>query len=341
MTRKNILTSWVMLLMPAFIVFLLSGLIEPLKIAFSEYPDAKYISYGIALGLGFLMFRRARLVRDHEWFRQSALKSVDKHIKAEERGVWEKDVAVPSGLASEGKAFLAGKTGQLTSERQTAELGQDDKRDVVLLQESSHVAKATRRIDGVETFAGDEVESTIGATRRAGPMDRFLDWISRKISGTDRAGERLQERQTRLAEVAATAPMKDPQVKQYSQSSNDSNEHLEPANAAPSPYEYDPSAIVDSQPSSTPSPPQPTVAQTPKPTPMDPEMERLYGSSSQSIEAMAGIASPGSNSPSSSGSSFSDPNSTKQSGYTINRCPECGHGNEVNARFCAICGGNL
>lgn len=360
MTHKNSLHSWIFLLIPVFLLFLFSGLIAPLKLLFAESANVKYISYAIALAIGIFLYRRSRIVRDHEWYRQSALKSVDKHIKAEERGVWEQDAVVPVGLGAEGQAALGGNIGQLTSERQTAELEQEDKRDVTLLQEANHVVKATRRIGGVETFDENEVQSTIGATRRAGPMDRFLDWLSRKVSGSDRAEERLQERQARLAEKSSSAPMPASPLSGFSmsqQTSRDDN-YQDPDQQVNSAV-YDPTGKVSTEQNGDISSGQDSMASpsfetqamnspvathtpAPKAVPVDPEMERLYGSDSQSIEAMAAGGSAGNSSATSSaGSRFSDPNIGAQSGYTINRCSGCGHANEANTRFCAMCGTNL
>ena len=47
-----------------------------------------------------------------------------------------------------------------------------------MLNESEKIVEATRRVSDNPSFDDEKVESTIGATRSASPMDRFLDMLS-------------------------------------------------------------------------------------------------------------------------------------------------------------------
>ena len=61
-----------------------------------------------AFAVGYMLYRRTRVVRDHEWRRSRAVKSVSGHFKAEDSGVWEKEILMDSQLSAEGEANLKG-----------------------------------------------------------------------------------------------------------------------------------------------------------------------------------------------------------------------------------------
>ena len=63
-----------------------------------------------AFGVGYILFRRT-VVRDHEWRRSQLVKSVSGHFKAEDSGVWEKDIAMDTQLSVEAEANLKGQVG--------------------------------------------------------------------------------------------------------------------------------------------------------------------------------------------------------------------------------------
>ena len=195
MARKNTATSWALLIVPLVVTILLSRLIRPLQLLFQENWYTEWIIYAAALLLGYFLFRRARTVRDYEWRRQKAMQSVKGHIRAEERGVWERDVIVPTGLGEEGQAALSGVAGSLSNERQTEEVEESNvESDVNLLVESEHVVKATRRVTGDETYNYEEVESTSGTVRKSSPMDRLIDWFSGKIANRKMSAPPEQEK---------------------------------------------------------------------------------------------------------------------------------------------------
>ena len=77
----------------------------------SIYQPRYRLTHG-AFGVGYLLYRKTRVVRDHEWQRSRAVKSVGGHFRAEESGVWEKDVVMDTNLSMEAEANLKGKSVQ-------------------------------------------------------------------------------------------------------------------------------------------------------------------------------------------------------------------------------------
>ena len=95
------LTSFILLLTPTLVLNALRLIVTPLgdMLAVSSVLDISL--HVVTIGIGFLLFRKTRVVRDHEWQRSKAVKSVGGHFKAEEEGVWEKDIAMDTKLSEE------------------------------------------------------------------------------------------------------------------------------------------------------------------------------------------------------------------------------------------------
>lgn len=310
MVRKNRATSWALLLVPLLVTIMLIRLLTPLQLLFSDSWYLEWLVYAAALGLGYVLYSRSRTVRDYEWQRQKAMQSVKGHIRAEERGVWETDVAVPTGLGEEGEVALSGQAGSIAGERETAEISEDnDGSEINLLVEQDHVLKATRRVSGEDTYDYESVEATSGVVRRKSPMDRLIDWF----------GSRFTQRIKAEDEAPEPPTLQNPNSTE-SEKSYDS--HLAIAGeTVPTPV-----------PSTEPEPPS-------EPIPVDPQVAAIYGTGSESMESLASLATP-----SSSGQTASyDPTGTgvASSGYAINRCTECGFSNSAETRYCEQCGTNL
>ena len=142
-----------------------------------------------AFAIGFLLFKRTRVVRDHEWQRSRAVKSVGNHFKAEER-VWEKDVKMDTNLSMEAEANLKGKVGAAVGSFSTnSESEVSTEVEVEMLVDAEHVRRAQARVSGDEQFEGGETNSTVGSVRKPSPMDALLDWIA-SFRGRDRKSER-------------------------------------------------------------------------------------------------------------------------------------------------------
>ena len=290
MARKNSANSWALLLVPLIVAILLSRLLKPLQLLFDEHRYTEWIFFATSIGIGYLLYKRSRTVRDYEWRRQKAMQAVKGHIRAEDRGVWESEVAVPAGLGDEGLAALGGVAGSLSNERQTKEIGDESEEvDVNLLMDEDHVVKATRRVTGDDTYDLAEVETTTGAVRKPSPMDRLIDWIGGKLAG------KKSEQTTETS--AAVLDVKTPDV-------------VAPEQPQEEKYEK-------------------------TPEPINPEVVEIYGAGSESIESLASLTT------TTARSYDSNVSVSASSGYSINRCPDCGFNNSADSRYCDQCGSTL
>ena len=172
-------TSLVLLFTPVLVLNALRFIVDPLGDMMSV---SLYLDIGLhvgALGVGYFLFRKTRMVRDHEWQRSRAIKSVGNHFKAEDSGVWEKDVVMETQLSPEAQASLSGHVGvAVGGMKTTSETEIETEVEVEMLVDAEHVRKAQARVSGDEQFEDGSVNSTVGAVRKPSPMDTFLDWIS-------------------------------------------------------------------------------------------------------------------------------------------------------------------
>tara|TARA_B100000003_G_C10911674_1_gene363483 strand:- start:21 stop:938 length:918 start_codon:yes stop_codon:yes gene_type:complete len=201
------LTSLVLLFTPVLVLNALRFIVTPLgdMMAVSLYLDIG-LHVG-ALGVGYFLFRKTRMVRDHEWQRSRAIKSVGNHFKAEDSGVWEKDVAMETQLSPEAQANLSAHVGvAVGGMKTTSETEIETEVEVEMLVDAEHVRKAQARVSGDEQFEDGSVNSTVGAVRKPSPMDRFLDWIS-SFSGRDRKQEREERKNAKLLARSQQSPV--------------------------------------------------------------------------------------------------------------------------------------
>ena len=200
-------TSVVLLLTPVLILNSLRLFVTPLD-------DMMALSTNLTIGLnlaslaiGILLYRKSRVVRDHEWQRSKAIKSVEGHFKAEKKGVWTKDLEMDTSLSVEGQANLKGEVGGIIgigNPLVSKEI--DTEVDVEMLIDTAHVRRAQARVSGDEQFDDETVNSTIGAVRKNSPMDSFLDWIS-SLFGKDTKESREQVKNQTLKERSQESPV--------------------------------------------------------------------------------------------------------------------------------------
>ena len=86
------------------------------------------------------------------------------------------------------------------------ELDDEAKVEVRMLNEADHIVKANARVSGSASLDDEVITGTIGAQRKAGPMDRFLDGLF-GLFGFDSRADREAERQARLRQAATSAPV--------------------------------------------------------------------------------------------------------------------------------------
>jgi hypothetical protein len=269
-------------------------------------PTLDVVLHIFALAVGIFMFRKTRIVRDHEWVRSKAVKSVGEHFKAEDKGVWEKDVHMETDLSIDAEANMKGQVSKFTGSGDNQDVEISEEVEVEMLIDSEHVLRAQRRVSGDEQFDGGAVLSTLGATRKSSPMDALIDWIS-GLWGHNRAEEREVRRvaslEQRSRETPVTAQRPIAPIQPIETDRKDTEMIL---TTMTDEGNVDTSAEVDA--------PEPETKQT------------------LSIEEMAyGVQSPSAYSPEPSTSSFS-PRPT---------CRTCSAPNEVGERFCSNCGSDI
>jgi hypothetical protein len=301
------LTSWVLLGLPIIVLNTLRVIITPLGGMMSVSPTLDVTLHIIALAIGIIMFRKTRVVRDHEWVRSKAVKSVGEHFKAEDKGVWEKDVHMETNLSLDAEANMKGQVSKFTGSGDNQDVEISEEVEVEMLIDSEHVLRAQRRVSGDEQFDEGVVLSTLGATRKSSPMDALIDWIS-GFWGHNRAEERNArkvaslEQRSRETPVTAQRPI-----------------------APIQPIETDRKNTEMMLTTMTDEGSVDTVVEATNV--LEPEIKQT-----PSIEEMAfGVQSPSAYSPDPASSSFSP----------LPTCRTCSAPNEVGERFCSNCGSDL
>ena len=180
--------------------------LPPLQTMFELEPRLMYGWYLLAILLGVVIYRRSGVVKDHEYNRAKAMRKIQHVYEAEERGVWGTDVQLDAKMDKNTQLALSRSIGELSGEAPEMELGEDAKVDVEMLNEANHIVKANARITGGATLDDEVVTGTIGATRKTGPMDRFLDGVL-SLFGIDGRADREAQRQARLQQAARVAPV--------------------------------------------------------------------------------------------------------------------------------------
>ncbi|MGB1623718.1 MAG: zinc ribbon domain-containing protein [Candidatus Poseidoniaceae archaeon] len=187
--RKGI--SQGLLVTPAIIGLGLDVTVTPLNAMLNVAPWVRWVYYGGLVVLGLLLFRRARVERDHEHRRSSSLKGLKPVFKAEEQGLWERSDAVPAGAPI--SVDVGAKVGGLTRE------GSEVNIETEVNVETVH---------GMRIQSSDEVQRTVGATSATSGMDRFLDALGALFRrGDDLAEGRDQRRRAALKQRAEGDPL--------------------------------------------------------------------------------------------------------------------------------------
>ncbi len=177
-------TGVVLLFMPILILNTLRLFVSPFGKMLDISGTLDITLHVICLFVGIFLYRRTTIIRDHEWRRSKAVKSVSHHFKAEEGGVWDKNVQMDSSLSEEAMINLQGQVSSVTSGKYVSSQEIQGEVEVEMLIDSDRVRMAQDRLSGDEQFDESGVAATYGAVRQPSPMDRLLDWISR-LRGKD------------------------------------------------------------------------------------------------------------------------------------------------------------
>ena len=176
---------------PAIVGLGLDVRVTPLNAMLDVSAWLRWVYYGGLVLIGFVLFRRARIERDHEHRRSASLKGLKTVFKAEEQGLWERSDAAPPGgpLRVESGAKVGGLT------REGSEVNIETEVDV-------------ETVHGMRIQASDEVHRTVGATGTTSVMDNILDALGRVFRrGDDLAGHRNQRRRAALTQRAEGDPL--------------------------------------------------------------------------------------------------------------------------------------
>lgn len=173
---------------------------------FELEPVLMYAWYGVAIVLGVVIYRRTGVVRDHEYNRAKAMRKIKHVYEAEKAGVWSKDVHLDGTMDHQTQFGLSRSVAEISGEAPEMELDDEAKVEVRMLSEANHVVKANARVTGGSTLDDEAITGTIGAQRKAGPMDRFLDGLF-GLFGFDSRADREAERLARLRRAATSSPV--------------------------------------------------------------------------------------------------------------------------------------
>tara|TARA_B100001540_G_scaffold204458_1_gene180132 strand:- start:1541 stop:2500 length:960 start_codon:yes stop_codon:yes gene_type:complete len=199
-------------IMPIMLMGFVHVIVTPLRDVFSIEPLLMIPYYLFGIFLGIIIYRKSSTVKDFEYQRSKVMKKMKNVYAAEEAGVWQTNVEVPSEISNQSN--LSAEVSQISNEAPELELSDEDKVEVSMLNESKSVIEATRRVSGKSTFDDQEVKSTIGATRKTSPMDRVLDFIlgifSKKSANISREEQRIAA--LKIASEAAPVRAEKPQA---------------------------------------------------------------------------------------------------------------------------------
>ena len=191
--------------LPLLVMGALHVVVTPLADILSLSWVYSAVWYGVGFLIGFLLMRRTRVTKDHEFRRSEIMKKMKHVYDAEAKGIWEKETPL-QGDTQINKEQLDSTIGSFGREAPELELDRDVTSDVKMLTEQGFVQKATRRMSGDSTEMDEMVDSTVGSVRQASWMDNIIDGIF-GFFGRDTAAEREEKRLSRLRSNAHQTPV--------------------------------------------------------------------------------------------------------------------------------------
>jgi hypothetical protein len=200
-------TSLAMIVLPTIILAVVHITVTPLKEMFVIEPLLMYAWYIVGAIIGIIMWRKMRIIKDHEFRRAVVMKGMKEVFAAEEAGVWSQNASLDSEISAEGEARLKGQVSAIDGEGPEMELDLDHKVNVDLLIESKNIQKASMRATGKGSLDSEELDSTIGAVRKTGSMDRLLDFLGGLFSRKDASQSRSEYRNAQLLAASRANPV--------------------------------------------------------------------------------------------------------------------------------------
>lgn len=206
MAGKKGLTNRSLSVLPLLLMGVTHVSLPPLQSMFELEPLLMYGYYALALGLCAVVYRRSGVVKDFEYNRAKAMRKIKHVYEAEEKGVWSTNAPLDDAMDKTTRLGLSRSVAEISGEAPEMELGENSKVEVRMLNEADHIVKANARVTGGMSFEDETITGTIGAQRKAGPMDRFLDTVF-GLFGHDSRGYREAQRQARLRQAASASPV--------------------------------------------------------------------------------------------------------------------------------------
>ena len=173
-TRQS--TSFGLFAMPILVFGCLQIIVTPLGDILALSWMYVVVWYSLSVLIGYLLLRRTRVTKDHEYRRSEIMKKMKHVYDAEAKGVWERETTLQADVKLN-TTNLNAKIGSFGREAPELELDQDVKSDVQMLTEQGFVQKATRRMSGDSAEDVDSVDSTVGSVRKKSWMDGIIDSI--------------------------------------------------------------------------------------------------------------------------------------------------------------------
>ena len=206
MNKNSTLTKRSLSALPLLLMGATHLSLPPLKRIFDLEPRLLYVWYLLAAVLSVVVYRRTTVVKDFEYNRAKAMRKIKHVYEAEEQGVWSTDAHLDGTMDKATQLGLSQPISAISGEAPEMELGEDNKVEVRMLNEADHIVRANARVSGSANFEEERITGTIGAQRRVGPMDRFLDGVL-GLFGIDSRADREAQRQERLRRAAIATPV--------------------------------------------------------------------------------------------------------------------------------------
>ena len=307
-TRKS--TAVGLFLLPLFVMASLQVVVEPLGDILALSWIYFSIWYGLGALIGFILFKRTQVTKDHEYRRFEVMKKMKNVYDAESKGVWEKDVQLSSDVTLD-KDKLNSTIGTFDREAPELVVKEDEDSEVRLLTEQGFVQKAAKRLTGKSDFDGEEINSTVGSVRKKSWMDGVIDSIY-GLFGRDTESEREEKRMRRLHSNAQQSPVLAQRPVAPIQKVKESSE-AKSSDMGTMTSMSDNGGIISSTES--------IVKEAPA-------LETIPSPSIESMAMLGTVQSP------------AQPTQMQSSG-TVSGCSSCGFSNPPGERYCQSCGTTL
>ena len=307
-TRKS--TAVGLFLLPLFVMASLQVVVEPLGDILALSWIYFSIWYGLGALIGFILFKRTQVTKDHEYRRFEVMKKMKNVYDAESKGVWEKDVQLSSDVTLD-KDKLNSTIGTFDREAPELVVKEDEDSEVRLLTEQGFVQKAAKRLTGKSDFDGEEINSTVGSVRKKSWMDGVIDSIY-GLFGRDTESEREEKRMRRLHSNAQQSPVLAQRPVAPIQKVKESSE-VKSSDMGTMTSMSDNGGIISSTES--------IVKEAPA-------LETVPSPSIESMAMLGTVQSP------------AQPTQMQSSG-TVSGCSSCGFSNPPGERYCQSCGTTL